>query len=60
MTQEPTKAEKPTRDELMGMLDAIEKLIRARLTANPDPATVDTLIEIRQQVQNLAARVLVL
>jgi len=57
--QEPLKAEKPTRDELLGMLDAIEKLIRARLAANPDPGTVDALIEIRQQVQNLAARVLV-
>ena len=60
MVQEPLKAEKPTRDELLGMLDAIEKSIRARLAANPDPGTVDTLLEIRQQVQNLAARVLVL
>ena len=60
MVQEPLKAEKPTKDELLGMLDAIEKSIRARLAANPDPATVDTLLAIRQQVQNLAARVLVL
>ena len=57
---EPTKAEKPTRDELLGTLDAIEKIIRARLTANPDSATVDTLIEIRKHVQHLVTRVLVL
>lgn len=57
---EPTKAEKPTRDELLGILDAIEKIIRARLAANPDSATVDSLLEIRKQVQHLATRVLVL
>lgn len=57
---EPSKAEKPTRDELLGELDAIEKIIRARLAANPDSGTVDTLIEIRKHAQHLATRVLVL
>ena len=57
---EPTKAEKPTREELLGTLDAIEKIIRARLAANPDSGTVDALIEIRKHVQHLVTRVLVL
>lgn len=60
MVQELPKAEKPTRDELLGTLDAVEKIIRARLAANPDSATVDTLLEIRKHVQNMATRVLVL
>ena len=50
--------EKPTKQDLLKELDEIDKLIRERLAANPDPATVDTLLEIRKKQQELVNLVL--
>jgi len=50
--------EKPTKGELIAKLDEVDKLIRERLDANPDPATVDTLLAIRAKQQELLNMVL--
>ena len=51
-------AEKPTPADLEKKIDETDQLIRDRLAANPDPATVDTLLEIRKKQQELLNMVL--
>lgn len=50
--------EKPTKGDLEKKIDETDKIIRDRLAANPDPATVDTLLEIRVKQQELLNMVL--
>ena len=50
--------EKPTKDDLEKKIDETDQIIRARLDANPDPATVDTLLAIRTKQQELLNMVL--
>jgi len=52
--------EKPSKDELIKGLDRIDALVRERLEANPDTATVDALIEIRKVAQDLTNKILIL
>lgn len=51
-------AEKPTPRDLEKKIDETDQLIRERLAANPDPATVDTLLAIRAKQQELLNMVL--
>lgn len=50
--------EKPTPKDLIEKLDEADQLIRERLAADPDPATADTLLEIRKKQQELVNMVL--
>ncbi|MBA7587022.1 hypothetical protein ES708_29032 [subsurface metagenome] len=50
--------EKPTKGELIAKLDEVDKLVRERLTANPDPVELDTLLAIRAKQQELMNLVL--
>lgn len=50
--------EKPTKKDLEKKIDETDEIIRERLTANPDPATVDCLLSIRAKQQELLNMVL--
>ena len=50
--------EKPTKEDLEKKLDETDQIIRERLDANPDPATVDTLLAIRTKQQEMMNMVL--
>ena len=50
--------EKPTPRDLEKKIDETDQIIRDRLAANPDTATVDTLLEIRKKQQELLNLVL--
>lgn len=50
--------EKPTKGELIIKLDEVDKIIRDRLFANPDPVELETLLAIRAKQQELMNLVL--